>query len=76
MRITSEILSEKVHIMNESEIVSYNMDEMEFLQSAINIDTGKINPKYLCWTMVMLNVFVIKDGDWKQIEKCWEDTKA
>lgn len=53
-----------------------NMDKMEFLQSAIDIDTGKINAKYLCWILEKLNVFSIKDSDWKPIEKCWEDIRA
>eukprot|EP01084_Bolivina_argentea_P252955 424777_1 len=40
-------------------------DKMEFLQLAIDIDTGKINEKYLCWLLVKMDIFMIKDNNWK-----------
>jgi len=52
-----------------------NMDKMDFLQQAINIDDGKINEDYLCWLLAKLNIFGKKAKDWKDIVKCWDDIK-
>merc|ERR1712083_932915 len=46
-----------------------DMDKMEFLQKAIDIDTGKINEDYLCWLMSKLGIFGKKAEGWKEIEK-------
>eukprot|EP01084_Bolivina_argentea_P131905 232764_1 len=48
-------------------------NSMEFLQQAIDIDTGKINKEYICWLLEKLNILMKKTNNWKPIQKCWDD---
>eukprot|EP00483_Globobulimina_turgida_P003311 UN03316 len=51
-----------------------HMRKNKFLEMVIDIDTGKINENYLCWLLHKLDIFIIKDDEWKEIETCWDET--
>jgi len=50
-----------------------NIKSNDFLQKAIDIDTGKIKENYLCWLLLKMDIFLVKTEFWKPIEKCWDD---
>jgi len=49
-----------------------NMKKNDFLAKVINIDNGKIDEKWLYWLLAKLEIFLVKNDEWKDIEKCWE----
>eukprot|EP01084_Bolivina_argentea_P010777 20080_1 len=50
-----------------------DIEKNKFLTMVIDIDSGEINEKCLCWLLGKLNVFIVKGDEWKDIEKCWDD---
>jgi len=48
------------------------IEPMEFLQLAIDIDSGAIRTEYICWMLKELNVFAMKPKNWQPIKKSWD----
>ena len=55
-----------------------SMDKMDFLQLAIDIDTGKISKDYICWMLEKLDIFIFMGKSMvnNPIQKCWEEIRA
>eukprot|EP00484_Ammonia_sp_Unknown_P022544 CAMPEP_0197046204 /NCGR_PEP_ID=MMETSP1384-20130603/21940_1 /TAXON_ID=29189 /ORGANISM="Ammonia sp." /LENGTH=404 /DNA_ID=CAMNT_0042477949 /DNA_START=55 /DNA_END=1269 /DNA_ORIENTATION=- len=49
-----------------------HVEKSRFLHAVIDIDTGAVSEEYMFWLLHKLDIFVLKDEQWKEIEKCWE----
>eukprot|EP00484_Ammonia_sp_Unknown_P027785 CAMPEP_0197042908 /NCGR_PEP_ID=MMETSP1384-20130603/19218_1 /TAXON_ID=29189 /ORGANISM="Ammonia sp." /LENGTH=326 /DNA_ID=CAMNT_0042474105 /DNA_START=72 /DNA_END=1052 /DNA_ORIENTATION=+ len=77
--ITEQINEKKISYQKIVQFLQDNcpkgVNKTEFLQLAIDIDSGKIHQQFICWMLEKLNVFMMKPDEWKPIEKCWDDIK-
>jgi len=48
------------------------IEKNKFLEMVIDIDTGKIDERYMHWMLMKMNVLKVKTEEWKEIEVSWE----